>query len=71
LTQVALHALDDGSAGLWNAWGRALAQAGDEGGRVRVQAKSLFDEHGEGLIPSFTGRDPRLRDAAPAAAGSR
>lgn len=59
LTQAALHALDDGSAGLWNASGRALAQAGDEGGRVRVQAKSLFDEHGEGLIPSFTGRRPR------------
>jgi len=56
LTQVVLHAMDDGSAGLWNAWGRTLARAGDEDGQVRMQAKALYDEHGEGLVSSFTGQ---------------
>jgi hypothetical protein len=59
LTQVALHAMDGGPGGLarlWNAWGQTLASAGDEEGQVRVQAKALYDEHGEGLISSFTGQ---------------
>lgn len=58
LTQVVLHAADDDSGGLarlWNAWGQALARAGDEDGQVRTQAKALYDEHGGGLVSSFTG----------------
>jgi lysophospholipase L1-like esterase len=59
LTQVVLHALDkDGAsslAALWNGWGEVLARAGKEEGRVRLQAKKLFEEHGEDLIASFTG----------------
>ena len=59
LTQVVLHAMDGGLFGLarlWNAWGQALARAGDEDGQVRMQAKALYDEHGEGLVSSFTGQ---------------
>jgi hypothetical protein len=58
LTQVALHAMNGGLGGLarlWNAWGQTLARAGDEDGQVRIQAKALYDEHGEGLVSSFTG----------------
>jgi lysophospholipase L1-like esterase len=58
LTQVVLHAIEDDSGGLarlWNAWGQALARAGDEHGQVRTQAKALYDEHAEGLVSSFTG----------------
>ncbi|MEJ2734109.1 MAG: GDSL-type esterase/lipase family protein [Anaerolineae bacterium] len=59
LAQVVLHALeDDGAsmAAMWNAWGDALARAGDEEGRVRLQAKTLYEERGEDLIPLLTGR---------------
>ena len=59
LTQVALHAMNGGPAGparLWNAWGKTLARAGDEDGQVRMQAKALYAEHGEGLVSSFTGQ---------------
>lgn len=60
LTQVVLHVLGrDGAlnaAALWNHWGEVLVRAGIEAGQVRLQAKSLFEEHGEGLIASFTGR---------------
>jgi hypothetical protein len=57
LTQVVLHAIDGsgGLARLWNVWGQALARAGAEDGQVRMQAKALFDEHGEELVSSFTG----------------
>lgn len=60
LTQVVLYALeDDGAASmaaLWNAWGEVLAREGDEEGRVRLQARALFKERGEDLVPLFTGR---------------
>ena len=59
LTQVALYAMDGGPGGLarlWNAWGQTLARAGDEDGQVRMQAKALYAEHGEGLVSSFTGQ---------------
>jgi hypothetical protein len=59
LTQVVLHAMDEGTAGLvrlWNAWGQTLARTGDEDGQVRMQAKALYDKHGEGLVSSFTGQ---------------
>jgi hypothetical protein len=59
LTQVVLHALDKAGASslqaLWNGWGEVLVRAGMEEGRLRLQAKKLFEEHGEGLITSFTG----------------
>jgi hypothetical protein len=59
LTQVVLHALDkDGAsslAALWNGWAEVLVRAGMEEGRIRLQAKRLFEEHGEDLIASFTG----------------
>ena len=57
LTQVVLHAMSGrpgGLARLWNAWGQVLANAGAEAGQVWMQAKALYDEHGEGLISSFT-----------------
>ena len=57
LTQVALRAMSGrpgGLARLWNAWAQVLANAGDEDGQVRMQAKALYDEHGEGLLSSFT-----------------
>jgi hypothetical protein len=59
LTQVVLHALDrhgaSGLAALWNGWGELLVRAGMEEGQVRLQAKRLFEEHGDDLIASFTG----------------
>jgi lysophospholipase L1-like esterase len=59
LTQVVLHVLDrEGGSnvtGLWNGWGEVLVRAGIPEGQVRLQAKALFDEHGEDLIESFTG----------------
>jgi hypothetical protein len=59
LTQVLLHALEDdrsGVAAMWNAWGDVLARAGDEEGRVRLQARKLYEERGDDLIPLLTGR---------------
>lgn len=59
LTQVVLHALKDDGAGIaamWNAWGDVLARAGDEEGRIRLQARTLYEERGEDLIPLLTGR---------------
>jgi lysophospholipase L1-like esterase len=59
LTQVVLHALEDEGveiAAMWNAWGEVLARAGDEEGRVRLQARTLYEERGEDLIPLLTGR---------------
>ncbi len=62
LAQVVMHAAEGGAVGsllpVWNAWGEALARAGREEGRVRLQAMALFQEHGEGLVASFTGRSP-------------
>ena len=61
VTQVVLHALaleDDGTrmARMWNAWGEILARAGDEEGMLRLQARTLYEERGEDLIPLLTGR---------------
>ncbi len=59
LTQVVLHDLeDDGAsmAAMWNAWGDILARAGDEEGKVRLQARTLYEERGEDLVPLLTGR---------------
>lgn len=70
LTQIVLHALagDGGDGGIaslalaWNAWGEILARAGLEEGRVRLQARALYDEHGAGLVPFFTGQQGALRE---------
>jgi lysophospholipase L1-like esterase len=40
-------------ATLWNAWGQVLAQGGIDEGRVRLLARDLYAEHGEGLVASF------------------
>jgi hypothetical protein len=59
LTQIVVHAMDDSARSLvrlWNTWSQMLASAGDNDGQVRVQAKALYDEHGEGLLSSFTGQ---------------
>jgi hypothetical protein len=40
-------------AALWNAWGQVLARAGADEGRVRLLARDLYAEHGEGLVASF------------------
>jgi hypothetical protein len=59
LTQVVLHAPEVGAVAgmtqLWNAWGETLTRAGIEDGRIRLQARKLFEERGEGLVASFTG----------------
>lgn len=59
LTQVVLHTLgDEGAdmAAMWNAWGEVLARAGDDEGRVRLQARTLYEERGEELVSLLTGR---------------
>jgi len=70
LAQIVLSAeargAGEGGAGslamAWNAWGETLARAGIEDGRVRLQARALYDEHGDGLLPSFTGQQGLLRE---------
>jgi lysophospholipase L1-like esterase len=63
LAQVVFHAIDAnstaeagaGMAALWNAWGEVLARAGRAEGKVRLQARALFKEHGDRLVTLFTG----------------
>jgi hypothetical protein len=70
LTQVALHAAQGVAAdwqasvmgGLWNAWGETLARAGADEGRVRLQARALYQQHGDALVASFTGNTPSVRE---------
>jgi lysophospholipase L1-like esterase len=66
LAQVALHAREGKEAAematLWNAWGETLARAGIEEGQRRLQARALFQQHGEGLVASFAGRPSSIRD---------
>lgn len=76
LTQVVLHALGgrDEAAGspaaMWNAWAEVLARSGVEDGRVRLQAKALFDEQGEGLVSSFAGHQTALEKRVRAVLGA-
>jgi lysophospholipase L1-like esterase len=75
LTQVVLHALDEGGMGgvsgglaaMWNAWGEVLARSGVEEGQVRLQAKALFQEQGDGLVASFAGHPATLEKTVTAA----
>lgn len=70
LAQIVLNAQAGGSAQAgraslavaWNVWGEILARAGAEDGRVRLQARALYDEHGDSLVPSFTGQPGALRE---------
>jgi lysophospholipase L1-like esterase len=55
LTQVVFHTIDAGIAALWNAWGEILARSGIAEGKDRLQAKALFEEHGDELVTLFTG----------------
>jgi len=69
LAQIVLYAQagtegDGGTAGLavpWNVWGERLACAGIEEGQIRLQARALYDEHGDRLVPWFTGQQSLLR----------
>lgn len=70
LAQIVLRAQAGGrgdgeTAGLavaWNVWGEILARAGIEDGRIRRQARALYDEHGDRLVPTFTGQQSLLRE---------
>jgi lysophospholipase L1-like esterase len=57
LTQVAIHAREGESAAAmaagWDTWGEVLARAGDQEGQIRLQARALFEAHGEGVIASI------------------
>ncbi len=50
-------------AALWNAWGQVLAESGLVEGRIRLQARDLYAEHGEGLVAWLTGPELAIRDA--------
>lgn len=50
-------------SGLWTAWGEMLAQAGLVEGQIRLQARDLYAEHGEGLVAWFTSRQPVTRES--------
>jgi lysophospholipase L1-like esterase len=60
LTQVVLQTRrGDGAAemaALWGAWGQVLARAGIAEGRVRSRARTLYRQHGKGLIASLAKR---------------
>ncbi len=66
LAEVALHSRQSGArarmAALWNAWGEVLARAGLEEGHRRVQARALFQKHGEELVASFVGRPSSIQE---------
>lgn len=53
-------------AGLWTAWGQMLAQAGLTKGQIRLQARDLYAEHGDGLVAWFTSSRPVTREAVDA-----
>jgi lysophospholipase L1-like esterase len=66
LAQVALHGREgEGTArmaALWNAWGEVLARAGVEEGRRRLEARALFQKHGEDLVASFAGARRSIKE---------
>ncbi len=51
--------------------GQALASDGFEAGQVRMQARTLYKEHGEGLVSSFTGQWERFGSGGTADAVAR
>jgi lysophospholipase L1-like esterase len=66
LTEVVLHSRKgEGAAGMaaaWDAWGQVLAGGGAAEGQVRLQARALFETHGDGLVASFVGRPSSLAE---------
>jgi hypothetical protein len=66
LAQVALRAREGEAtarmAAPWNAWGEVLARAGLEEGRRRLEARALYQRHGEDLVASFASRPAALRE---------
>jgi lysophospholipase L1-like esterase len=66
LTEVVLHSIKGAGAAemaaVWDAWGQMLAASGAEEGQVRLQARALFETHGDGLVASFAGRPASLAE---------
>jgi hypothetical protein len=66
LTEVVLHSRKgEGAselAAVWDAWGQVLAGSGVAEGQVRLQARALFETHGDGLVASFVGRPSALAE---------
>jgi lysophospholipase L1-like esterase len=71
LTEVVIHSLPGEGyghlAGVWDYWGQVLAQAHQEEGQMRLQARDLFREYGASLVSSFAGPVPKLTQRAAAA----
>lgn len=42
-------------ADLWDAWSAVLAENGEAEGQTRLQARALFEAHGDSLVASFIG----------------
>jgi hypothetical protein len=59
------------TAALWNAWGQVLERAGHAEGRIRLQARDLYAEHGDGLVASFAGSQPHAGEEAAAALAAK
>jgi lysophospholipase L1-like esterase len=66
LTEVVLHSRKGAGAAemaaVWDAWGQVLAESGAVEGQVRLQARTLFETHGDGLVASFIGRPSALAE---------
>lgn len=66
LTEVVLHGRKgEGAAemaAVWDVWGQVLAAGGAAEGQVRLQARALFETHGDGLVASFVGRPSSLAE---------
>lgn len=58
-------------AALWTAWGQVLTEAGLAEGQIRLQARDLFAEHGEGLVAWFTYSQPVTRETVEATSASK
>jgi hypothetical protein len=60
LAEVVLHGREDEGAAemaaLWDAWGEILATDNVAEGQLRLQARTLYNTHGDGLVESFVGR---------------
>ena len=54
-------------AALWNAWGQVLARSGIDEGRIRLLARDLYAEHGEGLVASFAAAPASIVEQVQAA----
>ncbi len=66
LAQAAIHARQGPGAvemaGLWDAWTEVLARAGARGGQARLQARVLYEAHGEDLAAAIAGRAPLVEE---------